>query len=110
MTPDNALKDLIKGVGDAGLLLSDLTKGFKLSEIGEGLQVGQDLQALLTEAPALLAQYKALDDTARADLVAAVAQDISFPANVTVQTWIERVLDFGIALSALLALGVSKAK
>jgi hypothetical protein len=110
MTPDNALKDLIKTAGDAGLLLSDLTKGFKLAEIGEGLTVGQDLQALLSEAPNLLIQYKGLDDAARADLVAEVAKDITFPANVTVQQWIERVLDFAISLSSLISLGAAKTK
>jgi hypothetical protein len=101
MSPDNALKDLVKGVADLCNLISDISVGLSFKEVTDLVTVGTDIPALVQDAPALYGQYKGLDDAARTDLFGDIAQTVKFPANASVQTIVEKALEAGVALSAL---------
>lgn len=97
-----ALKDLIKGLANAILLISDASKGFSFSEIGELIQVGNDIVLLKSELPLILQQYEALDDAGRKELYAVIEQQIVFPVNVKAEVIIERVVKVLVSLSEAL--------
>lgn len=97
---NDKLKDLIKGISDLGVLVSDVSGGFSFSEVTELVAVVQDVSVLMKEAPALAAQYEALDEAARADLNAYVASLKSFPANAAVDVIIKKALAVAVALSS----------
>lgn len=98
---NKALKDLIQAVSDLSLLISTASDGFSFSEVTELVNAAKDIAIVAKEAPALLAQYKALDDAGRTDLVSFVENNVTFPANQNIQDVIQKVLEAAIALSAL---------
>jgi len=104
LTPNDAIKQIVKSVGDLSALISSITQGFSFAEVTELIAIAADLPAVIKDAPAVAAQYAALDDESRADLVSYVAQNVSFPANVAVQEGIVLVLDAAIALSKVFSL------
>jgi len=97
---NDKLKDLIKGLSDAGIFASDVSGGFSFKEINELVQLSQDVSLLVKEAPDLKAQYLALDDASRADLHAYVASLQDFPANASVDAFIKKILEIAVAASA----------
>ena len=110
MQPDNSLKDLVKSVSDLCALISDSTTGFSLKEITDVVALGEDVQVAVADAPSYLAQYKGLDDVARADVDQAIAAEVKFPANLSVQSYVQKVLEGAVALSTLFSLfGAKKA-
>jgi hypothetical protein len=102
---DQALKDLLGSLSQLLSLVSQVaTSGFSFSEVGTIVNLLSSVPVLAQEAPALLAQYKGLDDADRADLVAYVQANVQFPANTNVQLVIDKVLDVAVELSSVFGL------
>lgn len=97
----SALQSVLKGVGDALALFSDVSKGFSLGEIGEVIAVGKDVQAVLASAANVVPEWESLDDTSRAQLVAFISSNVKFPANTTAELYAQKVLKVAVSLSAV---------
>lgn len=95
------LKELVKAISDAEVLVSDLTQGFSFSEVTELIALATDLPAAIKDANLIFPEFKALDDAARSDLTAYVVAHCKFPANIAVEVWIEKVLTSIIMLSGI---------
>lgn len=104
MQPDNAVKDVVKAVSSIVALISNLSDGLSLKDLLSIISVAQTVSVALQEASSVLEQFVALDDAARADVVAAIEAEVLFPANVQVQEVIQGVLEGGVALSKMLQL------
>lgn len=102
MQPNADLKDVIKGIADAEVLVSDVSKGLSLKELNEIMAVAQDIPVIAADGgAALLAQYMGMDDAARADLDAYAASVLSFPADANVDGIVKKVILAGVAASAV---------
>ena len=104
MANDAELKDVVKAIGDSAMLISDAVHGFKFSEISEFVGVIGDIRLLLKDGPVLFPEFKALDEAARADLVAYVVANVKFPASQPVEDFLDKALLVAISVSALFAL------
>ena len=93
------LQALLKSLADGLVLISDVSKGFSLTEIGELIQVGQDVQAFTATAGSVIPQWESLSATDQATLLAYVQANIKFPSNTDVQVYTQKVLAVAIALS-----------
>lgn len=101
----DSLKAIVKVVADGLLLTSQLTGGISQDEIITLIQGAKDIQALLAVDPStIIPQFVDMDAAAQADLVAFVNANISFPANVAVEAFVEKVLGVAISLSSALKL------
>lgn len=101
---DSELKDVVKAIGDTELLISEITQGFSFAEVGQLVAVAQDLPKVLKDASVLFPEFSALDDDARADLIAFVQVNCKFPSNLTIEAWVQKVLQAAILLSSILPL------
>ncbi len=106
MAADKELKDLLKALADGVLLVSEVSQGFSFQEVTQLVGLVFDIKQVATDAPLLLAQYKALDDAAKADLIAYIDTNVKFPANTQVELVIEKILEALVMLSGLLSLFV----
>ncbi len=98
---DAELKTLVKGIADVMTLLSSVSSGFSFAEVAQLIHVGEDIPAIVKDVNVLIPEYKALDDAARADLVAYVNANVVFPVSKNVEQLVQKSLDVAIALSAL---------
>lgn len=94
------LKDLIKGLSDAGIFISDVSEGFSFKEINELVTLSQDLSLLIKEAGDLKAEYLDLNETERVELHAYVESLSNFPKNAAADHIIKKILEIAIAASA----------
>lgn len=108
MQSDSILKDLGKSIADLLVLVSDVSQGFALKELQELITLGQDVPAVLAEAPQMLAQWEGLDDAARVDVEAYLQQTVSFPASATAQADILKALKVAVHLSGIFQIVVGK--
>lgn len=95
------LKEAIKLLGDATLLTSQLSDGVGFEELGTLLKIAKDLPPVLKNRNLMWPQFTNLDEAARAELVEFVKAEITFPADKSVEEFIEKALAAIIALSAL---------
>lgn len=103
MANDAELKLAVKFISDSALFMSDVSKGFSLSELSEGYAATEDAIALFSSAKILFPEWTSMDDTARADLVAFAQANVKVPANVSIEAYVQKALASAIALSAVVA-------
>lgn len=103
MANNAELKMVVKALGDAANLVSELVKGFSFSEISEGYALSQEVKEIMKNPTILLPEWEKLDDEARNDLKAYAAANVKIPANMSVEGYLEKVLASAIALSAVVA-------
>jgi hypothetical protein len=103
MAPDSNLKDVLKTISDADVLVVDATGGAKLKLFTDLIQLGQDVPVLVADGSALLSEYVGLDAAAQADLDAYVYSLPAFSTNPKVDGIAKQILVGGIAASAVVA-------
>lgn len=104
LSPDKALKDLITAVADLVTFLVNVSHGFALKEIWEGIGLLIDVKSIKGEIPEIVAQYKGLDDEARAELIAYIRASVVLPENSNVELIVEKLLEVAVALSTVFQL------
>lgn len=101
MANDVELKLIVKVIADGLLLGSQLTKGLSIEEVNTLVASAKDVGALLAMPIGMvIPEFLALDEAARADLIAYVGENVKFPANVIVEAVVQKALDVAIAISA----------
>lgn len=109
LTPDQALKDLVTDVSDVCTFVINVSHGFQLKEIWEGIGLLIDFRNIKDQIPAIVTQYKGLDDQARAEMLGYIQKTVSFPENANVELIVEKLLEVAVALSTVFQLLVPPA-
>lgn len=104
----NTLKEVIKLIGDIELLTSDAVQGFSLKEIGEALTVFGDLKKVLADKALIVPEFSDLTEDEKAELTQYIKEAAKFPKDVTIELYVQKALEFAVALSGLLKLLVHK--
>lgn len=97
-----ALKKVVKLVGDSALFTSDILDGFSIGDIGQALTVFSDLRKVLADKDLIIPEFKDLTAEEKSELTQYVAISVRFPKDVVIEGYIEKVLEFAISLSGLL--------
>lgn len=95
------LQLVIKAIGDASRLFSDVSHGFSLSEISEVLALAADAKMILAEAGQVIPEWEALDDSSRKALSDFVTVNVKFPVSVSAEAYVQKVLKAVISMSAI---------
>ena len=98
---DQDLKDVVKAIADSELLVSELTGGFSFAEVGAIVKVAGDLPAVLKDGSVLFPEYASLTTEQQADLVAYVQANCKFPANIVIESYVQKVLQAAILISSI---------
>jgi hypothetical protein len=98
---DSNLKAVLKGVSDLALAISQISQGSLLVVLPELPTLAVDAAAIMSAAPLIVSEYENLSDSDRADLLSFISSSENFPANLSVQDYLQKVLDAAVALSAL---------
>lgn len=96
-----ALKEALLLVGDLVTTGVDLTDGFQLSDLGDLIKDGKDLPAVIKDASLIVPEYLALDDAAKADLLAWLPANVKVPGHVNVEMFLQTALTVVVQLQGL---------
>lgn len=105
-----AIQQLLQAVSDLALLISNVSQGLSLSEAGELLGVLGDLKDLLADSTLIIPEFTTLTPEDKATLISFIESNVNFPADITVQQWLQQILEFGINLSGMIKLAAKLGK
>lgn len=101
MANDTDIKKLISFVADSEALAAELLTGFSFQEVVDLIRVATEVKSDIGSPDVYIPEWEALDDAARADLIAYVTTAIKYPANVQVEVWTQKLLQAAVLLSQL---------
>ena len=101
MATDKELKDLVKTIADTEVLVSDLTGGFSFREIADFIALMGDVPIISPDGPLLFPEWEDLDDAARNDLVQFVQATCKYPANMTIESYVQKILSAAVLASKI---------